>query len=70
MTTKFGIAGVWEQLKQKHKGGSVVRRKKEIALILQELGTISGNVPNLVDFLRAEHDKFEIIKPKGNLLDL
>lgn len=67
MATKFGIAGAWEQLKLKHKGGSVSRRKKEIALILQELGQISGNVPNLVDFLRAEHERFEIIKPKTPL---
>jgi len=64
MATKFGIAGTWEQLKLKHRGGSISRRKKEIALILQELGQISGNVPNLVDFLRAEHERFEIIKPK------
>lgn len=67
MATNFGIAGTWEQLKSKHKGGSVDRRKKEIALILQELGQISGNVPNLVDFLRAEHEKFESIKPKNPL---
>lgn len=67
MATNFGIAGTWEQLKSKYKGGSVDRRKKEIALILQELGQISGNVPNLVDFLRAEHEKFETIKPKNEL---
>ncbi len=70
MATKSGIAGTWEQMKLKLKGGSVSQRKKEVALALQELGTISGNVPNLMDFLRAEHKKFEIIKPKGNLLDL
>lgn len=67
MATNFGVAGTWEQLKSKHRGGSVDRRKKEIALILQELGQISGNVPNLVDFLRAEHEKFELIKPKNEL---
>ena len=67
MATKFGIAGTWEQLGLKHKGGSVARRKKEIALIIGELGHISGNVPNLIDFLRAEHKKFEIIKPKSEL---
>ncbi|MEK7576148.1 MAG: hypothetical protein AAB482_00465 [Patescibacteria group bacterium] len=70
MATKSGIAGTWEQLKLKLKGGSIPQRKKEISLALQELGTISGNVPNLVDFLRAEHEKFEIIRPKGTLLDL
>ena len=64
MGTKFGIAGTWEQIKQKHKGGSIGRRKEEIALILQELGQISGNVPNLIEFLRVEHEKFELIKPK------
>ncbi|MDD5551764.1 MAG: hypothetical protein PHI88_01195 [Candidatus Pacebacteria bacterium] len=65
MATKNGIAGTWAELKRKYKGGSIVRKKKEIALILQELGTISGNTPNLIDFLRAEHDKFKIIKPKS-----
>jgi len=66
MATKSGIAGTWEQMKLKLKGGSVGQRKKEVALALQELGTISGNVPNLMDFLRAEHEKFEIIRPKGS----
>lgn len=70
MATIFGITGTWEQLKLKYKGGSIIRHKKEIALMLQELGQISGNVPNLVDFLRAEHNRFEIIKPKNNLLDM
>jgi len=67
MATNFGVAGTWEQLKLKHKGGSVDRRKKEIALILQELGQISGNIPNLIGFLRAEHNRFEVIKPKSEL---
>jgi hypothetical protein len=70
MATKSGIAGTWEQMKLKLKGGSVSQRKKEVALALQELGIISGNVPNLIGFLRAEHEKFEIIRPKGNLLSL
>jgi len=66
MATKNGIAGTWTEIKRKYKGGSVVRKKEEVSLILQELGTISGNTPNLIDFLRAELDKFEIIKPKRN----
>ena len=66
MATKNGIAGTWAEIKRKYKGGSVVRKKEEVSLILQELGTISGNTPNLIDFLRAELDKFEIIKPKRN----
>lgn len=70
MATKSGIAGTWEQMKLKLKGGSVGQRKKEVSLALQELGTISGTIPNLVDFLRAEHERFEIIRPKGTLLDL
>ena len=65
MATKFGIAGTWEQIRQKLSGGSVGRYKKEIALTLQELGRVSGNTPNLIDFLRAEHIKFEIIRPKS-----
>ncbi|MDD5014235.1 MAG: hypothetical protein PHW73_03910 [Atribacterota bacterium] len=67
MATKNGIAGTWEEIGRKFKGGSVVRKKQEISLILQELGTISGNTPNLIDFLRAEHEKFEILKPQRRL---
>ena len=67
MATTFGIAGTWERLKVKYKGGSITRCKKEIALALQELGQLSGNVPNLIEFLRTEHEKFEIIKPRSGL---
>jgi len=66
MATKNGIAGTWEEIGRKFKGGSIIRKKRETSLILQELGTISGNTPNLIDFLRNEHEKFEIIKPKRN----
>lgn len=65
LATKFGIAGTWERLKVRYKGGSVGRLKKDIALILQELGKITGNVPNLIGFLRSEHEKFEINKPRN-----
>lgn len=67
MATKSGIAGTWEQLRLKLRGGSINQRKKEVALALQEMGTISGNVPNLTDFLRTEHKKFETIRPKSEL---
>ncbi|MBD3282349.1 MAG: hypothetical protein GF387_01955 [Candidatus Portnoybacteria bacterium] len=67
MTTKFGIAGTWEQLRLKCKGGSFATNKKEIALIIQELGKIDGYVPNLIEFLRAEHNTFNIIKPQISL---
>ena len=67
MATKFGIAGVWGQIKLKHSGGSVSRRKKDISLVLQEIDTITGNIPNLIDFLRSEHEKFETVRPKRRL---
>lgn len=66
MATKNGIGGTWSEIKRKYKGGSISKKKKDIALILQELGKIDGNIPNLIDFLREEHKKFEIIKPKRN----
>lgn len=64
LTTSFGYNGFKEQVKLKHKGGSVDRCKKEIALILAELGEMNGSLPNLIIFLRQELEKFEIIKPK------
>ncbi len=67
MATNFGISGTWEQIKLRYSGGSVANCKKEVALILQELGRIDGNIPNLIEFLRAELAKFEIIKPKDEL---
>lgn len=66
MATKNGIGGTWSEIKRKYKGGSISKKKKDIALILQELGKIDGNIPNLINFLREEHKKFEIIKPKRN----
>lgn len=65
MTTRNGVNGAWEHLNSKYSGNSITRVKKEIALALQELGRISGNTPNLMAFLRKEHENFEIIKPKG-----
>jgi hypothetical protein len=64
MATNIGISGTWEQIRLKYKGGSVDRCKKEVSLILQELGKIDGNTPNLIAYLRSEHKKFEIIKGK------
>ena len=64
MATNFGISGTWEQIKLKYSGGSVATCKKQIALILAELPKIDGNLPNLIQFLRAELERFEIIKPK------
>jgi len=66
LTTSFGYNGFCEQVKLKHKGGSVDRCKKEVALILVELGEMNGSLPNLVKFLRNELEKFEIIKLKRN----
>jgi hypothetical protein len=64
MATNFGLSGTWEQIKLKYKGGSIARIKKEVALTLQELGEIDSNALNLIKFLRNEHEKFDIIKPK------
>jgi len=63
MTTKNGVKGAWEQINRDYKGGSVDRIKREVSLSLQETGTISRNTPNLIAFLRKEHENFEIIKP-------
>lgn len=69
MATKFGIAGTWEQMERKYRGGSVGRLKGEVALMLQELGKISGDTPNLIEFIRSEHRKFEMVKPPPQLLN-
>lgn len=64
MAAIFGIKGAWERLETVYKGGSIQRTKNEVALALSELGEITGKLPSLVAFLRQEHEKFEIIKPK------
>ncbi len=64
MTAIFGIKGAWERLEAVYRGGSIQRTKKEVALARYELGEIQEKLPNLVAFLRQEHEKFEIIKPK------
>lgn len=63
MATNFGVRGTWNYIKEKHKGGSVERKRKAVSLILTELGEIRGSMPNLIGFLRQELEKFEIIKP-------
>lgn len=67
MATNFGISGTWEQIKLKYNGGSVATCKKQISLILAELPKIDGGLPNLIQFLRQELEKFEAIKPKRDL---
>ncbi len=64
MATRIGYKGAMEELGRRYSGGSVARQKREIALIIQELGEISGNTPNLIRFLRDRHEQFELIKPK------
>jgi len=67
MATNFGISGTWEQIKLKYSGGSVATCKNQIATTLTELPKIDGTLPNLIQFLRAELEKFESIKPKKTL---
>ncbi len=65
MATDFGVSGTWEQIKLRYRGGSVDTCKRDVSLILQELGRIDGKIPNLVEFLRSELEKFEAIKPRA-----
>lgn len=62
--TKIGELGLWEELRAKVRGGSFDRYKKEVASILADLGQIDGNTPNLINYLRKQHQKFEILRPK------
>ncbi len=62
--TKIGELGLWEDLRVKVKGGSFDRYKREVGKILEDLGQIDGNTPNLINYLRKQHQKFEIIRPK------
>ncbi|HDQ22349.1 MAG TPA: hypothetical protein ENN28_00045 [Candidatus Uhrbacteria bacterium] len=63
--TKIGAKGLFEELREDLSGGSYDRLKKEISLILVELGDISQDLPNLLQYLRAKHDEFKIIKPES-----
>jgi hypothetical protein len=65
MTTKIGVAAMWAQMAERMKGGTYDRYKKEVALILTELGQITGNIPNLIGYLRNQHQKFAIYKVKS-----
>jgi hypothetical protein len=66
MATIFGVKGTWEKIGFDYKGGSVQRVKNEIGLIFTELGEINKNIPNLITFLREEHERFDIITPTSN----
>lgn len=65
MTTKFGVGAMWASLGERLKGGGYDRYKKEIGVIMTELGQIQGNVPNLIAYLRYQHQKFAILKTKS-----
>ena len=56
---------MWAQMAERMKGGSYDRYKKEVSLILTELGQITGNIPNLIGYLRNQHQKFAIYKVKS-----
>lgn len=61
---KIGVIGLLDELKYDLKGGSFCRVKKEILEIVKELGEIAEPSHNLVRFLREEHSKFKLFKPK------
>jgi len=63
MATNFGIGGTWGRLKESYSGGNVSINKNKISEALTELGPMQGNTPNLLEFMRNELEKFEIIKP-------
>lgn len=65
MATKIGVAATWDTLKQRLKGGSYDKYKREVALAIAELGQLTGYTPNLVAYLRNQHQKFAIIRPKS-----
>lgn len=64
IATNFGIAGLWDKLKDVYAGGNVSEVKKKISQALVELGPLDRNLPNLVEFIRTELEKFEMVKPK------
>lgn len=65
MTTKFGVGTMWASLSERLKGGGYDRYKKDIGVMVAELGQIQGNVPNLIAYLRYQHQKFAILKTKS-----
>ncbi len=63
MTTKIGVAAMWGQMEERMGGSSYDRYKKEVSLIITELGEIPNTLPNLIQYLRYQHQKFEIYRP-------
>lgn len=66
MATGFGISGTWSRLSEAYKGGNVSTNKKNIGQAIAELGKLERKVPNLLEFIRNELEKFELVKPKSD----
>lgn len=66
MATNFGIAGTWGRLGEVYSGGNVAIVKNKISKAILELGKLDGKTPNLLEFIRAELVKFEMVKPKSD----
>ena len=64
MTTKIGLAKTLELAKRETSNSSYERIKKSLPKIRQELGEIDETTLNLIEFLRGELVKFELIKPE------
>ena len=66
MVIKYGTAQTWEYLKRRYSKASASRKKKQILAIIKKLDKTNNNLPDLIQFLRNEHEKFELIKPAGD----
>ncbi|HRH33315.1 MAG TPA: hypothetical protein PK720_04225 [bacterium] len=66
MIHKFGLKATLEYMKERMPGSSYGRYKKELLETMGKLGSIEGEIPSLVGFLRKKHEEFSLISPKGD----
>ncbi|MFH1175713.1 MAG: phage/plasmid replication protein [bacterium] len=66
LTTIYGIAMCWKKLRQELKGGNFGKTKKEIKEIVENIGQLEVLPPKIVNFLRSEHERFDLYYPQKN----
>jgi len=60
----FGLNQLWKELKEEMSNSKFYRNRKEVLEIVKKLDEFKEPTVNLIEFLRGELVKFELIKPE------
>lgn len=61
---EIGLRQTLDELRERTTQTTASRYEKELKKTVEDLGRLQQGLPNLLTFLREEHEKFELIRPK------